>query len=171
MARPTIKSFNWSALAERVAESDKNLYAAFKSKSDQYLRRVQVNPESPPKFDWTFYKKNIPLAGMVDRFQKEYESLKVPYPPDNYTVKLSELEKDYSSKIDNFVKESNVRIEEYRQKADKLKNQIPYAQMTMEDFKDIHPEEALDPLNNPTFWPHTEEYQSEYIDKMKPEDE
>lgn len=33
--------------------------------------------------------------------------------------------------------------------------------MTMEDYRDSFPEEALDPINNPTFWPHTAEEQGE----------
>lgn len=31
--------------------------------------------------------------------------------------------------------------------------------MTMEDFAEAHPELALDPLNNPTIYPHTPEFQ------------
>lgn len=39
---------------------------------------------------------------------------------------------------------------------------IPYDQMTMEDFKDAYPDLALDPINKPTFWPHTPEEQLDY---------
>lgn len=39
---------------------------------------------------------------------------------------------------------------------------IPYDQMTMEDFKDAYPDLALDPINKPTFWPHTPEDQPDY---------
>lgn len=31
--------------------------------------------------------------------------------------------------------------------------------MTLEDFKDAHPDLALDPLNRPTIFPHFPEYQ------------
>lgn len=31
----------------------------------------------------------------------------------------------------------------------------------MEDYRDSFPEEALDPINNPTFWPHDPEEQGE----------
>ncbi|ODM75853.1 ATP synthase subunit d, mitochondrial [Orchesella cincta] len=34
--------------------------------------------------------------------------------------------------------------------------------MTLEDLKDMFPERALDPLNNPTFWPHNPEEQLDY---------
>lgn len=40
--------------------------------------------------------------------------------------------------------------------------------MTMEDFKDAYPEEALDPINKPTFWPHNKEEQLDYVDPDKP---
>lgn len=33
--------------------------------------------------------------------------------------------------------------------------------MTMEDYRDSFPDEALDPINKPTFWPHTPEEQGE----------
>lgn len=45
-------------------------------------------PDQPHKIDWAYYKKHVPAAGMVDKFQKEYEALKVPYPPDNYTAQI-----------------------------------------------------------------------------------
>lgn len=37
--RRAIKSINWSALAEYVPETDKAGFAAFRAKSDQYLRK------------------------------------------------------------------------------------------------------------------------------------
>lgn len=50
-------------------------------------------PETSPKIDWAMYKQSIPSAGLVDKFQKEYESLTIPYPPDNYTSKIDETAK------------------------------------------------------------------------------
>ncbi|GBP19490.1 ATP synthase subunit d, mitochondrial [Eumeta japonica] len=48
---------------------------------------------------------------------------------------------------------------------------LPYDQMTMEDFRDAHPEMALDPINRPTFWPHddlTEPAQPENVASSTP---
>lgn len=39
--------------------------------------------------------------------------------------------------------------------------------MTMEDFRDAHPDIAIDPLNKPTFWPHNAEEQLDYVDPDK----
>lgn len=49
-----------------------------------------------------------------------------------------------------------------------LASLIPFDQMTMEDFKDAFPEQALDPIHKPTFWPHAPEDQLDY-DKDEPE--
>lgn len=54
---------------------------------------MAANPETPPKIDWVYYKKNITLPGLVDKFQKEYESFAVPYPADKYTSQLETQEK------------------------------------------------------------------------------
>lgn len=35
--------------------------------------------------------------------------------------------------------------------------------MTMEMFYDLFPKDALDPVNRPTFWPHTPEEQPGYL--------
>ena len=49
---------------------------------------MMANPEALPKIDWTYYKKVVLTPGLVDKFQKEYESLSIPYPPDNYTAEI-----------------------------------------------------------------------------------
>lgn len=54
---------------------------------------MTANPESPPKIDWAYYRKTISTAGLVDKFQKEYEALSIPYPADKYTVDIEAEEK------------------------------------------------------------------------------
>lgn len=39
---------------------------------------------------------------------------------------------------------------------------LSYDQMTLEDYKDSYPDEALDTLNKPTYWPHNVEEQLDY---------
>lgn len=50
---------------------------------------MEQYPESVPAIDWAKYKQAIP-GNLVDNFQKEYESLKVPYPPDTVTSIVKE---------------------------------------------------------------------------------
>lgn len=56
----------------------------------------------------------------------------------------------------------------YKKELAHLASLLPYDQMTMEDYRDAFPEKALDPVNRPTFWPHNEEEQIDYVDKDAP---
>lgn len=69
-------------------------------------------PEQPPKINWALYKKSIPTPALVDEFEKQYNALKIPYPPDTLSGQLDALEKDIQSDIAKFKTESNGRIDE-----------------------------------------------------------
>lgn len=52
------------------------------------------------------------MAGMVDEFQKQYEALSIPYPPNPLTSQLDSLEKEIQNDVNKFKTESNGRIEQ-----------------------------------------------------------
>lgn len=155
---------NWTAIAERVPPQQKSNFIAFKTRSDKYLRAVHANPEQSPKIDWAFYKSRVAVAGLVDSFQKSYESLKISYPTDTLSGEVDKLRTEVKADIEKFKRESEQRISSHKNELERIKSLLPYAQMTLEDFKDAHPELALDPLNKPTFWPHDPEIQPGYVD-------
>lgn len=128
-------SVNWASLAERVPPEQRVNLAAFKIKSDTYLRRlvlhwsiwlhncfvedfghhlhvfrVMANPPEAPKINWAQYKNTIPVAGMVDTFQKKYEALSIPYPADTLTSKVDAQWVEIKKAIEVFVNESNANI-------------------------------------------------------------
>lgn len=72
-----------------------------------------ANPENPPQLDWSFYKSKIPVAGLVDQFQKAYSEVKVPYPsvPSSVNSQLDSLEQTTKQDIVKFKSESETRIE------------------------------------------------------------
>ena len=158
MSRKAIKSINWAALAERIPESEKNTLAAFRAKSEQYLRRMAANPESPPKIDWSYYKKNVTAPGLVDQFQKQYEALSIPYPADKYTAEIESEEKQMAKKMEEFIQEVDKAIAHSQREIENVKSLLPFSEMTMEDFKDMYPDLAFNP-EKPTAWPHTDECQ------------
>lgn len=155
-------SVNWSAIAERVHPQQRLNFNNFKVKSDKYLRSVLVNPEVAPKLDWAFYKSRVAIPGLVDTFQKNYEALKVPYPTDTLTASVESQSKQVKSEIESFKSASQARIVAHQKSIDHLKSLLPFDQMTMEDYRDAYPELALDPINKPTFWPHTPEEQLDH---------
>ncbi|XP_061714703.1 ATP synthase subunit d, mitochondrial [Cydia pomonella] len=161
-------NISWAALAERVPAEQRTNLAAFKIKSDGYLRRVLANPPEPPKINWALYKQTVPIPGMVDNFQKQYEALKIPYPADTLTAKVDAQWAEVKKAVDAFVAASNANIANYQKEINETKALLPYDQMTMEDYKDAYPQDAIDPINKPTFWPHNPEEQLDYVDPNKP---
>ncbi|KAJ8924874.1 hypothetical protein NQ315_001029 [Exocentrus adspersus] len=155
-------AINWSELNARVPPHQRPQYLAFKSQSDAYLRRVLANPENLPQIDWSYYQQKVPVPGMVEEFKKQYGALSIPFPPDTVSSQIDSLEKEIKNDIQKFKTESNARITEYKKQLAHLAGLIPYDQMTMEDYRDAFPEDALDPINRPTFWPHTPEEQLDY---------
>ncbi|XP_063239199.1 ATP synthase subunit d, mitochondrial [Bacillus rossius redtenbacheri] len=155
-------SINWAAIAERVPENQKSQYLAFKAKSDGYLRRMLSQPEEPPKIDWAFYKTSVAVPGMVEDFQKKYDALKIPYPADNLTPQIEAQKQEAAKEVKEYINASNARIASYEAELAKIRAMLPFEMMTMEDFRDAYPDQALDPLNRPTFWPHEPEDQPDY---------
>jgi F-type H+-transporting ATPase subunit d len=98
---------------------------------------------------------------MVDSFQKQYEALKVPYPADTVSASVDQQKAQVAKDIEKFVAESKNRIEDHKKSIAHLESLLPYSQMTMEDYRDAFPDQALDPINRPTLWPHTAEDQPE----------
>ncbi|XP_059058025.1 ATP synthase subunit d, mitochondrial [Achroia grisella] len=147
-------SVNWAALSERVPSEQRANLTAFKAKSDAYLRRVLANPPEPPKINWAVYKQSVPIPGMVDNFQKQYEALKIPFPADTQTAQVDAQWAEVKKAIESFVQTANANITKYEKEISSVQALLPYDQMTMEDYRDAYPNEALDPLNKPTFWPH-----------------
>lgn len=153
---------NWSAIAERVHPTQRISFNNFKNKSDKYLRSVQVNPAQSPKIDWAFYKQRVAVPGLVDAFQKNFDTLKVAYPTDSLSASVDSQAKQVASDIEQFKSSSKARIAEHQSAIEHLKSLLPFEQMTMEDYRDAYPELALDTENRPTFWPHTPEDQLDH---------
>lgn len=51
-----------------------------------------LSPEAP-KIDWAKYKNAIPIAGLVENFEKQYNAVKIPYPEDKYRAFIDSSEK------------------------------------------------------------------------------
>ncbi|CAL7941470.1 unnamed protein product [Xylocopa violacea] len=158
MARRAIKAINWNALAERIPETEKASFLAFKSKSDKYLQRMMANPETAPQIDWAYYRKTITIPGLVDKFQKEYEALSIPYPKDKYTAAIDIEQQETDKMIAEFIQQSDDYLVEVNASLSKIKNMIPFAEMTMDDYTEAFPTGFLR-TDKDTTWPHTDDTQ------------
>lgn len=144
---------NWAQLTSKLTDADRPHFNTFKAKYDGYLRKMTALPENPPKIDWASYKAKIPVAGLVDQFQKQYEALQIPFPADTESAKINEDEKKLLAEAHAWIQESNTRIAQYKKEIEEEESLIPVTEMTLQEYVQAYPENGYDP-KNPTFWPH-----------------
>ncbi|CAH0728315.1 unnamed protein product, partial [Brenthis ino] len=160
--RFTKTAINWAELEKRVPIQEKAKYLVFKAKTEMYLQRIQANPPEPPKINWNEYQKIVPVDGLVEKFKSAYAAVQVPYPEDTLSIKVDEQWKGLEPKIKKFCEEKQKDIDAAQKELDKIKALPKFEDLTLEMYYDMFPQQAFDPVNRPTFWPHTPEEQPGY---------
>ncbi|XP_022093567.1 ATP synthase subunit d, mitochondrial-like [Acanthaster planci] len=147
------RAIDWVAFAERVPPNQKSQFNALKSKADGLSSRLASMPEQPKAIDWAYYKKVVPAAGLVDKFQKQFDELKVPFPMDTASAKIEQQSKEMDTMTAEFKKGSDQRIAQYDKEITKLKNMTPFEEMTVEEMEEAFPHMEEQKKKYP-WWPH-----------------
>jgi len=161
-------AIDWAAFAESVPANQKDFFRAFRGKSDKFVSRVHQYPENLPKIDFAFYKTRLATPAMVEQFEKSYAALQVPYPKDknNMLGQIDEQEKTANAETEKFVQMAKKGIEQAKSTLAHLDKLPPAEELTMEHIQEYFPEQAIDPVNKPTFYPHTPFFQPSTNPKM-----
>merc|ERR1712170_35346 len=157
-ARRVAKSaVDWAAFAERVPKNQVDAFRQFKSKSDLFVTRVHQHSENLKPIDFAFYKSRIAAPGLVDSFEKAYASVSVPYPKDtsNLKAQIDAEEKEAAAKTEQFVAEMKKSISDATALFAKIDSVPPLSEFTLEMYGEYFPDSKRDPVNKPSFWPHT----------------
>ncbi|WP_411016155.1 hypothetical protein, partial [Salmonella sp. s51884] len=117
---------DWAAFAERVPPNQKVQFNTLKSKADALKMKLASVPEKPSAIDWDAYRKTVPVAGLVDKFQKNFDALKVPQPKDTATVVVDGQQKEMDKMVADFLIDSNKRIGQHEGKITALNNMVPF---------------------------------------------
>uniref|UniRef100_A0A8C8Z2X7 ATP synthase peripheral stalk subunit d, mitochondrial n=1 Tax=Prolemur simus TaxID=1328070 RepID=A0A8C8Z2X7_PROSS len=136
---------------EIIPRNQKAIANSLKSWNETLTSRLAVLPENPPTIDWASHKANVAKAGLMNDCEKKFNGLKFPVPEDKYTAQVDAEEKEDVKICAEFVSLSKARIEEYEKQLEKMRNIIPFDQMTIEDLNEAFPETKLD--KKYPYWP------------------
>ncbi|XP_076437294.1 ATP synthase subunit d, mitochondrial-like [Babylonia areolata] len=148
---------DWAAFKERVPPKQQEFYRAFKAKNDTFVNKVHQYPENLPKIDFAFYKARLPNPALADQFQTAYEGISVPYPADKSNM-LNDIKADQKAAGDlskAYIAERQEEINDANLLLSKIDKLPKPNEMTMEMYAYYFPNLAMDPVNRPSFWPHT----------------
>jgi len=154
---------DWAAFAERVPPNQKDAFRAFKQKSDMFVSKVHRYPENLPQLDFASYASKLSTPALVQEFEKSYKALTVAYPKDKDNVKgqIDSDEKEAQAHSKKWISEARKMIDESKAMLDKIDSVPGPGVMTHEMYADYFPDQARNPWERPTFWPHTKSYQPE----------
>ncbi|XP_036398314.1 ATP synthase subunit d, mitochondrial [Megalops cyprinoides] len=151
--RAALKAIDWVAFAERVPPNQRAMFNGLKTRSDAIAARLRSLPETPALIDWSYYRSAVANVALVEEFEKKFTALQIPEPVDTQTSKIDTQEQEANKSAVAYVEASKVRIAQYEKELEKLKNMIPFDQMTVEDLNETFPETKLDKEKYP-YWPH-----------------
>jgi len=162
---------DWAEFSARVPKWQVDAFRAFKNKSDTFVGSVHKYPEALPSIDWSVYKSKIAMPGLVDSFEKAYNSVTVPYPndPDNIKASIDAQEAEAAIKTKEVIARYQEAINSAKTTLEHIDSVPPPEEMTQEMYFDYFPDKARNPWDRPTFFPHTADHQpGNDPDEIKP---
>jgi len=124
---------DWSHIF-KLSGSNTTTVSNLQAKWSQASVKMNAFSDALPKIDFDYYRKLIPDPTLVDKLQKEYENVQIPYPKDtaNRFKELEEYAKSEEKRAQEYVKLADGEVEKLRKEFDRWDNVPPADEVTYE---------------------------------------
>uniref|UniRef100_A0A1I8H8U1 ATP synthase subunit d, mitochondrial n=1 Tax=Macrostomum lignano TaxID=282301 RepID=A0A1I8H8U1_9PLAT len=151
--RVSSTAVNWARLAQHTPAQQADAMRSVRSRCETLVAKVNSLPAEKPAIDWAHFSKTVPAPGLVDKFRKEYEAFKVPYPRD--TEGWHELIDEQQKRQSEILSKSQALLTEVHEAANSYLKTLdekipPRDEWTMEMLCLYFPGTLFD-ANNPDF--------------------
>lgn len=148
--RVSVSKANWKKLAESMMPEDTYAQEALtrlKTRSRSYTARIQANPADLPKIDFAGLKKRAPeQAAIFDALQKQYESIKIPYPTAEPMLKaIDAATAEMQANVAEEKKKLNAELKANSAAEEKYAKMPPIEHMTEEEKMQYFPKAFMNP--------------------------
>jgi len=139
-------STDWAKLTQVVTEQHRPALESFRTKSEEYERKVGGLPSSLPSIDFESYRKRLPanLIAAVDALEKQYKSYEVPPAKDTQNL-MEDIRKQQEKEAADakvWVAGSQQRIAELKEKIAWWDKIPPTEHMLRGEFNYYFPEKS-----------------------------
>jgi len=147
-------STDWAKLAQLVTEQHRAAFVAFRTKSQEYERKVAALPSALASIDFESYRKRLPanLVAAVDNLEKHYKTYETPTANDTQNL-LEDIRKQQEKEAADrkaWLVDSQKRVAELKAKIAWWDLLPPVEHMTREEFNQNFPDRAhADPMRPP----------------------
>jgi len=154
-------SIDWVRASKVCPKAQLDILRATQAKHASFMNKVHSLPESLPKIDFAAYMGKTDDPTMVERFEKAYKALAIPYPTDKDNV-MEQVKKENVAKdaeISVFKADCQKKVDEAAKFLTCMDTLPEYWDMTNEMYSYYFPELHVDMEERPRFHPYTDKGQ------------
>lgn len=128
------KAFDWIKISSRVPQEARASFNSFRSRHEVNKANLAAYPEKPEPINWGYYRKTITVSGLVDKFEKAFSGVSIPYPKDSGSAEIESKKKEIEAQVAVAIADAKKKITELQKELNTVNAEKPYEDMTIDEY-------------------------------------
>eukprot|EP01135_Chromosphaera_perkinsii_P005583 Nk52_evm2s354 gene=Nk52_evmTU2s354 len=131
--------FNWSGLVHKLPEAARPELAVLRAKYTDLQSKLETLPDKKPEINWAYFKSVISAPGIVERYQKEFDSLNVPKPENKALANIEKNEAEFKKQGEQARENTMKMIADLEAKLNAIHAERPLDELTVDEVLAANP--------------------------------